>query len=1687
MYNTVSGQVRDVGEPRTVRLFYLLPNDRPYRQEVVDAMKAGILELQSFFTEQMATHGYGNMTFQIETDAQGAPVVHRVDGDHANKWYVNHRRTDGEIERAFDSSKNIILIVLDSTGASISGTGAGDKINGWAMIFGGWTWAAAAHELGHAFGLHHDLRDKADILGYGRPQRLSAKLSAGAAGWLSVHPYFNTTIPLRGGSKPTLEFISETKYPLGAESVPIRVRVRDDDGLHQVLLLTPIRGLLGVSKGVKEYRKMSGETDTIVEFSYDGLPPIDNRWYGAHRTSLSNPMQHPISFRVVDTEGNSYGHVAGVSEFVLEAVQPSMTPVSERTPQVRDAIVAAAGVNSATDVTEAHLAAITDLFFLGEGITTLKSGDFDGLTALTSLHLGDNRLSSLPEGIFDELTELERLILYGNRLSSLPEGIFDELTELERLILSENQLNSLPEGIFDELTELEWLHLSENQLNSLPDGVFDELTELDDLDLGNNQLSSLPEGIFDGLTALTELDLSSNVIAPFPLTVSLQKVAGGQFKAVAPTGAPFDIMLPLTVTNGNISGGASTVTIPIGSVESGLLTVTRTLGTNAPVTVNIGTLPAIPTPRHNGYALVKSTDLPLEVITAQANRAPVFTDGTTTIRTIAENTAAGVNIGAAIAATDPDTGDTLTYTLSGTDAAAFRIDSTTGQLQTQAALDYETKRTYTVTVSVSDGSLTDTIAVTISVTNVDEKPARDLAGAKDPEPTNNVPVFTEGVSATRTIAENTAASVNIGAAIAATDPDTGDTLTYTLSGTDAAAFRIDSTTGQLQTQAALDYETKRTYTVTLTVSDGSLTDIITVTINVTDINELPPTTGTGNEPEQPDTPEQPGDQDAREQPIVTTGAPTLSVSTAAPLTEATLHGGIITLNLSGGTFESKFAIKAAITLSGIAGVTLDTFGVDRISDAQATIALEYDGNMTVNGTLTVSVGARGIKDYEGAALTSQISVRAVTESITASTAVPLGEAILDESVVTLTLTGRKYASAIRHISNSVSVSGISGVTVDSFFDTRRESDTEVSVELTFNGNMNTDGTLTFTVGADAIAEYNGSALTAQVSVSAGDAPIDTSVTPTLTASTVVPLTAAKLDGSYIRLTLSGRIYESALKIREAVSVSGIPGVTVRPERIRCSTTLIFFTNCGTVYGINRANNPEVTVALAFEGDMNADGTLTFTVGADAIAGYNGPALTAQVSVSAGDAPAETGGQNSDPPETPEPPGDTAGQTPDPPEPPEQTGDEVPPEQPVNTRGIPTLSVSTMAPFTEATLHGGVITLNLTGGTFERSSFSIRNAITLSGITGVTLESFGGKRISDTQATIALEYEGNMTVNGPLTISVGAGAIVDYTGATLTAQIPVTANTESVVASAASQLTEATLDGGVVTLTLNNAKYARSIFDIRDAVSVSGINGVTKPWNQPKRENDTEVTIKLEFDGTDFDSTGALTFTVEADAIAGYNGPALTASITATGLAESVVASTVSPLKEATLDGSVVTLTLNGAKYARSIWDIRDGVTVSGISGVTIPRNQPDRESNTQITIELEFDGTMNTDGTLTFTVGADAIANYNGSALTTQVSVTANRKNALLANFPNPFNPETWIPYHLSKDADVTLTIYASNGQVVRRLALGYQPAGIYQSRSRAAYWDGRNAVGEPVASGVYFYTLTAGDFTATRKMLIRK
>ena len=97
------------------------------------------------------------------------------------------------------------------------------------------------------------------------------------------------------------------------------------------------------------------------------------------------------------------------------------------------------------------------------------------------------------------------------------------------------------------------------------------------------------------------------------------------------------------------------------------------------------------------------------------------------------------------------------------------------------------------------------------------------------------------------------------------------------------------------------------------------------------------------------------------------------------------------------------------------------------------------------------------------------------------------------------------------------------------------------------------------------------------------------------------------------------------------------------------------------------------------------------------------------------------------------------------------------------------------------------------------------------------------------------------------------------------------------------------------------------------------------------------------------------------------------------------------------------------------------------------------------------------------------------------------KKTALMANYPNPFNPETWIPYHLSQDSEVIINIYDTTGKIIRSLDMGFQSFGYYASRDNSAYWDGRTENGEQVSSGTYFYQINAGGYTETRKMVILK
>ena len=444
----------------------------------------------------------------------------------------------------------------------------------------------------------------------------------------------------------------------------------------------------------------------------------------------------------------------------------------------------------------------------------MATGAFSGLTALETLRLDGNQLSSLPANLFSGLSSLQELDLYSQQLS--------------------HKLSSLDANTFSGLTALTTLELYNNHLSSLPDSVFFGLTELTTLKLFNNDLSSLPDSVFFGLTELTTLRLESNTVDPLPITISLESVASGIFRAKAHTGAPFAITLPLQVVNGTIDGGTSSIEISQGSIQSNTLTASRTTGTTAAVTVDIGRLPDLP-PDNRGYALVKSTDLPLTVIDAEpgVNIYP-------TALTIPEGSSNNYTV---VLTAQPTANVTVTVTVpTNADASAspspltFTQDNwNTSQavtVTTQADTD-NTDDTVTLSHSVNGGNYLGITAENVTVT-ISEM---DLS-------TDNSPVFTSGNIFD--VKENETA---VGTVVA-TDADARDYITgYEITGGAAQAEFSITSGGVLTFVTAPDYERPPTtasnnrYVIVVTVTSGTgtreRTATQTITVVVDDDDEPP--------------------------------------------------------------------------------------------------------------------------------------------------------------------------------------------------------------------------------------------------------------------------------------------------------------------------------------------------------------------------------------------------------------------------------------------------------------------------------------------------------------------------------------------------------------------------------------------------------------------------------------------------------------------------------------------------------------------------------------------------------------------------------------------------------------------------------------------------------------------------------
>ena len=467
---------------------------------------------------------------------------------------------------------------------------------------------------------------------------------------------------------------------------------------------------------------------------------------------------------------------------------------------------------------------VTALDLSGNNLRGTLPPDLGTLTMLGTLDLSNNRLSrTIPNlSALDSLTSLD---LSDNQLSGTIPDWLGSLTGLRDLSLRDNRLTGVIPEELGNLNQLDLLYLDDNRLSGAIPAALGGLSRLQATRFAGNSLAGcVPDGLRGLLIAQPYLDLPAQDFIPDDANTD------GDTNDVGDTpglGLPFCTLQSLTLDGVTLEPAfASDAVVYTASAAHAVTspTVTATLH-NSSDTISIMKgadtyMSGDPVPLDVGRNVITITvttsdDTPsphtYTVTVARApNTPPAFNEALTTTRGVEENTASGENIGDPVAATDDDS-DTMTYSLDATSAASFDIDAD-GQLQTKAALDYETKNSYSVTMSVSDGKdadgnadeMTDnTITVTILVSNV-----------------NEAPVFLSAPDSL-TIREDTPVGGDIGAPFTATDGD-NDTLTYSLDDTGAESFDIDASSGQLRTRVALDFEEGDTsYSLTVTAADPS--------------------------------------------------------------------------------------------------------------------------------------------------------------------------------------------------------------------------------------------------------------------------------------------------------------------------------------------------------------------------------------------------------------------------------------------------------------------------------------------------------------------------------------------------------------------------------------------------------------------------------------------------------------------------------------------------------------------------------------------------------------------------------------------------------------------------------------------------------------------------------------------------
>ena len=353
--------------------------------------------------------------------------------------------------------------------------------------------------------------------------------------------------------------------------------------------------------------------------------------------------------------------------------------------------------------------------------------------------------------------------------------------------------------------------------------------------------------------------------------------------------------------------------------------------------------------------------------------------------------------------------------------------------------------------------------------------------------------------------------------------------------------------------------------------------------------------------------------------------------------------------------------------------------------------------------------------------------------------------------------------------------------------------------------------------------------------------------------------------------------------------------------------------------------------------------------------------------------------------------------------------------------IKLLTVSPLQPLTSITLDGGSVTLTLlpNGAAYDTSIDNIRNALTVTGLDGVTVSDV--IRVSDKELKVTLGFTGSLEESTVLTFSLGAEAVTGYEGRELTGTAHVYPQFGLTVTTSTHPLEAVEINRIFVTLRLSGGAFANPL-NIMNALTISGLTGLSYDRTFGlRRVSDRVVTIRLGFTGN-LEMDSVLTFTLRTDGIRNYNGPALTAEIPFSASTEievtgELVASTAFPLTKATLNGGIAKLTLKNLSFDEDEDD--EKLATSGIPGVDVARlgsnNYIQVLNEKEAYVQLSFDGNLTEDATLTIFVPYFLISgNYNGPPLAATLQVTV--KTEMRVHVPElQQQPMFWLNTQISK------------------------------------------------------------------------